>query len=84
MNAVAPGLFPTDLAQGLIAQGGQTEKDPTEEGAFDKSFIPAERLGKTEDIVGTMLYIASAAGAYMNGNVQVIDGGRISQLNGTY
>ena len=84
VNAIAPGLFPTELASGLIAQGGDTEQDPTEEGAFEKSFIPAERLGKTEDIVGAMLYMASAAGAYLNGNVQIIDGGRISQLNGTY
>ena len=84
VNAIAPGLFPTDLAQGLIAQGGSTNQDPTEEGAFAKDFIPAERLGKTDDIVGAMLYIASAAGAYMNGNIQIIDGGRISQLNGTY
>jgi NAD(P)-dependent dehydrogenase (short-subunit alcohol dehydrogenase family) len=87
VNGIAPGLFPTVLAEGLIAQGqstaGQTQ-DPTEEGAFVKSFIPAERLGKTEDIVGAILYMASAAGAYLNGNIQVTDGGRISQLNGTY
>ena len=87
MNGIAPGLFPTVLAEGLIAAGhsssGQSQ-DPTQEGAFAKNFIPAERLGKTEDIVGTMLYMASAAGAYLNGNIQVIDGGRISQLNGTY
>ncbi|KAK3715830.1 hypothetical protein LTR37_006813 [Vermiconidia calcicola] len=84
VNAIAPGLFPSELAAGLIAQGGQGNKEPTEVGAFAKSFIPAERLGKTEDIVGAMLYMASAAGAYLNGNIQVIDGGRISQLNGTY
>lgn len=87
VNAIAPGLFPTDLAEGLIAQGqsssGQTQ-DPTVEGAFTKNFIPAERLGKTEDIMGTMLYMSSAAGAYLNGNIQVVDGGRISQLNSTY
>ncbi|KAK3050913.1 hypothetical protein LTR09_007991 [Extremus antarcticus] len=85
VNAIAPGLFPSELAAGLIAQGGtKSDKEPTEEGAYEKSFIPAERLGKTDDIVGTLLYMASAAGAYLNGNVQVLDGGRISQLNGTY
>ena len=84
VNAIAPGLFPSELAAGLIAQGGRSKEDPTEEGAYEKSFIPAERLGKTDDIIGAMLYMASAAGAYLNGNIQVIDGGRISQLNGTY
>lgn len=54
MNGIAPGLFPSELAEGLIAQGGNTDKEPTEEGAFDKTFIPAERLGKTDDMVGTV------------------------------
>ena len=84
VNGIAPGLFPSELAAGLIASGGETDKDPTEEGAYEVDFIPAQRLGKTDDIVGVMLYAASAAGAYLNGNIQVIDGGRISQLNGTY
>lgn len=84
VNAVAPGLFPSDLAAGLIAGGGSNAKDPTEEGAFRKDFIPAERTGKTEDMAGTVLYMASNAGAYLNGNITVLDGGRISQLPGTY
>ncbi|KAK5128305.1 hypothetical protein LTR85_002972 [Meristemomyces frigidus] len=84
VNAIAPGLFPSDLAAGLIAGGGAGEKDPTEEGAFEKDFIPAERTGKTEDMAGTVLYMASAAGAYLNGNITVLDGGRVSQLPGTY
>lgn len=84
VNAIAPGLFPSELAAGLIAQGGGSGKEPTEEGAYEKSFIPAQRLGKTEDIVGTMLYMSSKAGAYLNGVINVIDGGRIGILNGTY
>lgn len=84
VNGIAPGLFPSELAAGLIAQGGDTGKDPTDEGAYGTDFIPAQRLGKTDDMVGTMLYMASAAGAYLNGNIQVIDGGRVGILNGTY
>ncbi|KAK3679551.1 hypothetical protein LTR78_001112 [Recurvomyces mirabilis] len=83
VNALAPGLFPSDLAAGIIAGGG-ANKEPTEEGAFEKSFIPAERLGKSEDMIGTVLYMASAAGAYLNGNITVLDGGRITQLPATY
>ena len=51
---------------------------------MDKSLIPAERMGNTDDVIGTVLYMASTAGAYMNGNVTVLDGGRITQLPGTY
>ena len=58
MNGIAPGLFPSELAAGLIAQGGNSGKEPTEEGAFEKSVIPAERLGKTDDMVGTVSHIS--------------------------
>ena len=85
VNAIAPGLFPSELAAGLIAQGGTNEgKEPTETGAYEKGFIPEQRLGRTDDIVGAVLYMASAAGAYLNGNIQVLDGGRIGQMYGTY
>ncbi|KAI7163480.1 NAD(P)-binding protein [Hortaea werneckii] len=83
VNAIAPGLFPSDLAAGLIARANTDGGDATEYGAFGKDFIPAERLGRTEDMAGTVLYMASAAGAYLNGNITVLDGGRISQLPGT-
>ena len=85
VNAIAPGLFPSELAAGMIAQGGTSSgKEPTEEGAYEKTFIPAQRLGRPEDIVGTMLYMSSKAGAYLNGVINVVDGGRIGMLNGTY
>lgn len=63
VNGIAPGLFPSELAAGLIAQGGSTGKDPTEDGAYMTDFIPAQRIGKTEDMAGAVLYMASAAGA---------------------
>jgi len=74
VNGLAPGLFPSELAAGLIAKGGAQGKDVTEEGAFAKEFIPAERLGRLEDMAGTVLYVASDAGGYMNGNITVLDG----------
>lgn len=80
MNGIAPGLFPTDLAEGLFNKA----EDPSVEGAFPKSFIPAERLGGTSDIAGFVLYVASQAGAYLNGNIMVLDGGRMSQVPNTY
>lgn len=85
VNGLAPGLFPSDLAASIIAAGGGSkDQDPSTVGAFPKSFIPAERLGATADMAGTVLYLASAAGAYLNGNITVIDGGRITALPSTY
>lgn len=83
INGLAPGLFPSELSESLIA-GIKPDGDPTEEGGIDRKAIPAERTGREGDIVGTMLYLAGAAGAYLNGNVTVLDGGRVSQLPGTY
>jgi len=83
INAIAPGLFPSDLAEGIIATVG-AKGDPSEEGSIAKSFIPAERVGRGEDMAGTVMFMASKAGAYLNGNVTVVDGGRVSQLPGTY
>ncbi|GAB7363390.1 hypothetical protein MBLNU230_g3668t1 [Neophaeotheca triangularis] len=84
VNGIAPGLFPSELAAGLIAGAGVSEEESVKEGAFDKSFIPAQRLGSGEDVGGTVLYLASRAASYVNGNVLVMDGGRISQLPGVY
>ena len=83
VNGIAPGLFPSDLAEGLIAGVG-AKGDPGEEGSIDATVIPATRTGVESDMVGTVMWIASRAGAYLNGNVTVLDGGRVSQLPGTY
>lgn len=56
-NTVAPGFFPSKLANGLIdILGG--EKSLSEKN-------PRKRLGMPMDIAGIMVYLASPAGAYM-------------------
>nr|OQO29382.1 hypothetical protein B0A51_03164 [Rachicladosporium sp. CCFEE 5018] len=83
VNAIAPGLFESELANGLIGGLG-VDGDPTREGSVSKGIIPAGRVGREGDVVGTVLYMASEAGSYLNGAINVIDGGRIGQLQGTY
>ncbi|CAG7928989.1 unnamed protein product [Penicillium olsonii] len=78
-NIICPGLFPTDLTASLI-----DGKKPTEEGAFPLEQIPAERAGLPEDIAGPLLYLASRAGAYCNGNCVITDGGKLSVTPATY
>ncbi|KAI9691184.1 MAG: hypothetical protein M1822_008804 [Bathelium mastoideum] len=80
-NALAPGLFMSDLAAPLFAHA---KGDPVKTGAFDKSFIPGERIGSEEDMAGTILYMASRAGAYLDGNIMLVDGGRLSILPSAY
>jgi NAD(P)-dependent dehydrogenase (short-subunit alcohol dehydrogenase family) len=67
-NVVAPGFFPSKLANGLIENLGGTEK-------LNKG-NPRGRLGEPEDIAGVMVYLCSLAAAYVNGATTVpIDGG---------
>ena len=68
-NAIAPGFFPSKMASGLIEkQGGMKALE-------DQS--PNGRLGKAEDIAGTVVYLGSRAGSHLNGAVVVLDGGSI-------
>jgi len=83
INGLAPGLFPTELAGNVIAAVG-AQGDPQVEGSISPHVIPATRVGREEDLAGTVVYLASRAAAYLNGNITVLDGGRVGQLPGTY
>lgn len=37
--------------------------------------IPAGRTGQASDVAGVFLFLVGKSGAYVNGNVTVIDGG---------
>lgn len=77
-NVLAPGLVRSELAEGVI---GTLEG---EGGEVDERIIPAGRTGGEEDVAGAVLYMASRAGAYLNGSVVVVDGGRLGVLPSTY
>ena len=65
-NTVAPGYFMTDISEPYL-------KTKTGQAMLKK--IPLRRLGNLPDLSGTMLLLASEAGAYMTGGVIVVDGG---------
>ncbi|OJD09883.1 hypothetical protein ACJ73_10036, partial [Blastomyces percursus] len=67
-NAVAPGFFPSKLANGLIENLGGRDKLSSE--------VPHGRVGEPEDIAGVMIYLCSPAANYINGVDIAVDGGR--------
>jgi NAD(P)-dependent dehydrogenase (short-subunit alcohol dehydrogenase family) len=78
-NALAPGLFPSELASAMIGT-----RDPSKESPDDPRFLPSLRFGGDEEMAGMLLYLASRAGAYTNGVVLLADGGRCAVMRSTY
>lgn len=50
----------------------------------DTSAVPLGRMGDVYEMGGTVLWMLSRAGAYCNGNIVVMDGGRLSTFPATY
>ena len=67
VNAIAPGLVKTDFARALW-------EDP-EKHDRTAANTPLRRLGEPRDIAGAAIYLASDAGAWMTGQMLVVDGG---------
>ncbi|RCI11505.1 hypothetical protein L249_7281 [Ophiocordyceps polyrhachis-furcata BCC 54312] len=81
VNALAPGFFPTTMTREMLAGA---DGDPRREGALSAAFSPLERSGCEEDLAGTALFLVSKAGAYINGNCVILDGGLIGVTPSTY
>jgi len=67
VNALAPGFVLTDLTRKLWS-------DPTMQ-AWGRANTPLGRLGEPVDMVGTALFLASNASAFMTGQILFVDGG---------
>jgi NAD(P)-dependent dehydrogenase (short-subunit alcohol dehydrogenase family) len=67
VNAVAPGVFRTDLNAQLL--------DSTPRGQELLMRTPMGRFGKTEELVGAVVYLASDSASFVTGQVLVVDGG---------
>lgn len=70
VNAIAPGPFPsrlTDTASEAVKKSVET-------------YIPLKRPGEADDIEGLTVFLASRAGAYVNGCTIPLDGGYLAAL----
>jgi NAD(P)-dependent dehydrogenase (short-subunit alcohol dehydrogenase family) len=67
VNCIAPGLIKTDFAKALWDNPETLKRALTG--------TPLKRIGEPEEIAGAAVYLASKAGAYMTGQMLVVDGG---------
>lgn len=68
VNAVSPGVIATEFAKALT-------EGPAREARLAKT--PMRRFGDPSHVAGTVLYLASEAGAFTTGQNIVIDGGTL-------
>jgi 3-oxoacyl-[acyl-carrier protein] reductase len=68
VNAIAAGIFDTDLAHTL----------PEHLLAMHGSWVPNGRLGRPEELAEFAAFMVSARNSYMNGEVVIVDGGAVT------
>ncbi|PSS03483.1 hypothetical protein BD289DRAFT_457908 [Coniella lustricola] len=82
-NGLAPGLFPSEMSAPIVERIGGAIGG-SDAVPISKSIIPLGRTGDETDMIGTVLYMVSRAGAYCNGNIVLIDGGRLVYFPTTF
>ncbi|MDX3578211.1 SDR family oxidoreductase [Streptomyces sp. FL07-04A] len=72
VNGLGPGYIETELTRPLV--------EDEEFSAWVRRRTPAGRWGRTEDLVGGVLFLASPAADFVGGQVLYVDGGMTSVL----
>lgn len=67
-----------------LRNGRRRNWENREDNRLPQIVHPAERTGTIEDMAGAVLYLTLRAEAYLDGNVIVTDGGRLSVLPSSY
>jgi gluconate 5-dehydrogenase len=71
-NAIGPGYMLTDMNEALV-------NDATFN-AWVIGRTPARRWGKPDELIGTAVFLSSAASDYVNGQIIYVDGGMLAVL----
>lgn len=75
VNAIAPGPIPTEGVQKAFTPPNAETPDLFKMEQYAKQMIPAGRWGTPEDIGQMAVYLSSSAGAWITGQIMVVDGG---------
>ncbi|ALU38949.1 gluconate 5-dehydrogenase [Kocuria flava] len=67
VNAISPGYFATEMNQALVAD--------EQFSAWVAQRTPAQRWGRVEELVGTLVWLCSDASSFVSGQNVLVDGG---------
>lgn len=68
-NAISPGVIDTDFARPITAD--------TDAAAARRAKTPLKRFGTPTEVAGAVVWLSSAAGAFISGQNIIIDGGTL-------
>jgi len=71
-NGIGPGYFKTEMTERLWKDAGFD--------AWLRGRVPAGRWGDPAELVGTAVFLASAASSYVNGQVIYVEGGLLAGM----
>jgi len=73
VNAIAPGPFPSKMMAATLDAFGDAIA----------AAVPVKRIGRDDDMAGIAVFLASRAGAYVNGAIIPVDGGMATTASAT-
>ncbi len=75
-------VFPSEMSAPIVEAAGGSLTGGGDSIPVDTKTVPLGRMGDEKDMAGQILYLASRAGAYLNGNTILVDGGRLGTFPG--
>jgi len=76
VNTIAPGWIGTQNAYDYLERNvGLTSEEEITQWMVDKAGVPAGRMGRSDEIASTVVYLCSDQAGYVTGNWIEVDGG---------